>query len=392
MKERILAAGICAAMLTMTGCHADVPAETTTETIAETTASATEAPTTEATTETTKATTTSTTATSATTETTTTTTTVVMTEPSTEAPPPAEPGQVAMCNGIMVVDSGTPQARALELFSGSFKTGSRYAQALNDYKTALGEGVNVYCMVVPTSCAYYMPPDLAGQYGSQLDNYRNIADQLVDVIPVPVYDAIGAHTNEYLYSRTDYHWQPLAAYYAAEQFASVAGVPYAAIDTYTPVVREGYVGAFYAVNRVNELANAPDTFTYYKPQNLDQIICTRYNTAFQNPRQTRLFFEDNYIGASYTVFVGQDDCIFQMDTPVDNGRVLVIFKDSYGNALLPFLTESFSTIYLCDFRYFDRNAISFMQEVGATDLLFAMSTVACTTSGKVGLVEYNLVK
>ena len=59
---------------------------------------------------------------------------------------------------------------------------------------------------------------------------------------------------------------------------------------------------------------------------------------------------------------------------------------------MPFLTQSFSKIYLCDFRYFDRNAISFLQEVGATDLLFAMSSVAVSTSSKVDMVARNLTK
>ncbi len=319
--------------------------------------------------------------------------------PETEAPeipeepaPEPEYGKVAMYSGIMVRDSGTPEARALELFSGGFKNGQRYAQTLNNYKAALGEEVNVWCMVIPTSAAYYTPEDLAGQYGSQLDNYNNIAEHLDGVRPVPVYDAIGAHTAEPLYSRTDYHWQPLAAYYAAEQFAISAEVPYATLDTYEPVTREGYVGAFYAVNRISELQNASESFTYYKPANLDSLTCTYYNTAFANPKEGRLFYEDNSIGASYTVFVGRDDCILQVDTGVENDRVLVIFKDSYGNALVPFLTQSFSSIYLCDFRYFDLNAQAFLRQVGATDLLFAMSTVAATTSGKIGQVEYNLVK
>lgn len=312
--------------------------------------------------------------------------------PQTDTDPRTVPvsGSVSMVNGIMVVDSGTNHARALEIFSGSFDTGARYAAVLNRYKAALGDSVHVYCMVVPTSAAYYMPAEQAAQYGSQLDNYNHIAENLDGVIGVPVYSAIGAHTDEYLYSRTDYHWQPLAAYYAGKEFAACAAVPYADLSTYTSVTREGYVGAFYAVNDVDELVNAPDTFTYYKPANLGNITCTYYNTAFGSPYTANLFREDNSISASYTVFVGYDDCILQVDTDVDNDRVLVIFKDSYGNALVPFLTQSFSRIYLCDFRYFDLNAYDFMQQVGATDLLFAMSTVACTTSGKVDMVDGNL--
>lgn len=371
--------------------------ETTTETTAQTTHKTTAA--------TTKQTTVTTAAATAETTTETTAQTIPETEPletelpETEAPeipeepaPEPEYGRVSMYSGVMVRDSGTPEARALELFSGGFKNGQRFAQALNDYKAALGEAVNVWCMVIPTSAAYYTPEELAGEYGSQLDNYNNIAEHLDGVNPVPVYDAIGAHTAEPLYSRTDYHWQPLAAYYAAEQFALSAEVPYAALDTYEAVTREGYVGAFYAVNRISELQNAPESFTYYKPADLDSLTCTYYNTAFANPKEGRLFYEDNSIGASYTVFVGRDDCILQVDTGVENDRVLVIFKDSYGNALVPFLTQSFSTIYLCDFRYFDLNAQAFLRQVGATDLLFAMSTVAATTSGKIGQVEYHLVK
>lgn len=322
------------------------------------------------------------------------TTTSATTPPPTEPPtePPVQEGVTKIVNGVMVVNSGTDHPRAIELYSGNFNQGTRYAETLNGYKAALGDAVNVYCMVVPTSQAFYTPPEEAGKYGNQLDMFNHINGSFNGVTGVPVYETLDAHKEEQTYSRTDYHWQPLAAYYAAEQFAAFAGVPYAGLETYTPVVREGYVGAFYRVNQVSELGNHPEQFTYYKPANLDAVTCTYYNTAFGGAHQGSLFFENNSVAASYTVFVGTDECILEADTDVDNGRVLVIFKDSYGNALVPFLTQSFSKIYLCDFRYFDRNAISFIQEVGATDLLFAMSTVAVTTSSKVDKVANNLTK
>ena len=301
-------------------------------------------------------------------------------------------GKVNIVNGIMVVNSGTDHPRALELFSNSQKNATRYAQALNKYKSSLGKGVNVYCMVVPTSQAFYMPAEYASKYGSQKKQAEMIAADLKGVRSVQVFDTLDAHKTEPIYSRTDYHWQPLAAYYAAEEFASAAGVDYAPLSTYTSVTRNGYIGAFYRVNKVNELANAPEPFTYYKPANLDKIQCTYYNSGFGNARKGSLFYENNSINASYTVFVGTDDCILQTDTNVKNDRVLVIFKDSFGNALVPFLTQSFSRIYLCDFRYFDQNAISFIKNVGATDLLFALSTTSCTTSGKIAKVEGNLTK
>jgi hypothetical protein len=88
---------------------------------------------------------------------------------------------------------------------------------------------------------------------------------------------------------------------------------------------------------------------------------------------------------------GGDEQITQVNTSCKNARTLVIFKDSYGNALVPMLTSSFENIYVCDMRYFDLNAISFIQQVGATDVLFAMNTFSAT-GGNHDYIEQNRVK
>ena len=60
----------------------------------------------------------------------------------------------------------------------------------------------------------------------------------------------------------------------------------------------------------------------------------------------------------------------------------MIFKDSFGNALVPFLTHSFDKIVVCDFRYFDIDPIQFIKNEGATDLLFCMTTSNIMTRSK----------
>ena len=89
----------------------------------------------------------------------------------------------------------------------------------------------------------------------------------------------------------------------------------------------------------------------------------------------------------YLVFMGGDEKITHVSTDVKNGRTLVIVKDSYGNALVPCLTNSFSDIYVTDMRYLDVNAVSFMKEVGATDVLFAMNTFSATGTNSEYLEE-----
>lgn len=326
------------------------------------------------------------------TETTVTTEATTTTLPPEPTVPTAEPidGDVVIQNGVMVVNSGTDHARALETYSNSPANCERYADILNSFQTLLPSSVNVYSMPCPTSAAYYIPEDKAASYGDQGEEIELIASHLNGVTPVSVYDALLYHRDEAIYSRTDYHWFPLGAYYAAEEFAEAADVPFAPIGEYDSVEREGFVGAFAAVNDISELYNAPECFTYYKPSNLAATSCYYYDNDFTNGRSGAMFHEDNVVSASYTVFIGTDDCIFQADTDVDNGRVLVIFKDSFGNALVPFLTNSFSTIYLCDFRYFNTNAAAFVENVGATDVVFAIGATACMSSVKLDTLAETL--
>ena len=69
----------------------------------------------------------------------------------------------------------------------------------------------------------------------------------------------------------------------------------------------------------------------------------------------------------------------------------MIFKDSYGNALLPMLTGSFENIYLCDIRYFDLNAVEFIKNVQATDLLFTMCSFSAAGGNRYSIYN-NLIK
>ena len=304
--------------------------------------------------------------------------------PSTQTPQttlPVEDAQDAtLSNGIMIVGSGS-SVRALECYGGSFSYGKDYAEFVNRYKEELGQYVNVYSMNIPTAFAYYCPEKYKDDYGNTLDNINNIRSYLNGVADVDVYSVLKKHTKEYIYSRTDHHWQPLGAYYAAQEFAKVSQVPFDELSTYEKVVEEDFVGTLYSFSGYNsELADNPDSFTYYKPRNTDSLEVNYYDINFQNPVRSQLFFKAYEKINLYSTFLGTDQQIAEIKTDCDNGRTLVIFKDSFGNALVPFLTGSYSRIYVIDLRYFTPNAIEFCQNVGATDVLFATCMFTCTSS------------
>ncbi len=284
-------------------------------------------------------------------------------------------------NGQVVVKRNDGHYWAISLFGGG--KGKTYASALNRFHEELGEDVKIYTMIAPTAGEYYLPSNFADYNAIQKNSVDSIASQLdEDIVTVDAVSALAEHTDEDIYLRTDHHWQPLGAYYAAEAFAKAADVPFADISTYEKVVKDGYVGTMYAFTESVNVLNDPEQFVFYKPSN--KYYTYYYDTAYNFDYEFPLFV-DMPVGSSYSTFMGGDMKIVRIETDVKNGRKLLIFKDSYGNAEVPFYTGSFEEIYVCDMRYFDLNAIEFIKENGITDLLFTMCTFSATGPNANGL-------
>ena len=309
------------------------------------------------------------------------TTTVVTTTEDPNDEPAAEIGE-----GIIL-----DHKRAVCVYGGSFSVGQDYAETLNAYQQDLGSDVQVYSLVAPTAVSYYLPEEYANYTASETENIDNINSYLNGVKPVDVSNALKPHTAEAIYARTDHHWLPLGAYYAAEAFAKVADVPFASLSDYDTATKKDYVGSMYTYTESAVLLDNPEEFTYYIPKN--KYKTTYYSTSFTDPTEGDLLMNlDGYDNSMYyLVFMGGDDKITHVETDCKNGRTLVIFKDSYGNALVPCLTSSFENIYVCDMRYFELNAIDFCKQVGCTDLLFAMNTFSAT-GGNESYLESNRVQ
>ena len=282
---------------------------------------------------------------------------------------PAAEGEIS--DGIVVVNG-----RGIMLYGGAGGMDKSYAQCMANYRKELGNDVNIWSMVIPTAVSFYMPENYLSLTASEKKDLDSIAKQLKDVTPVDVYTTLLAHKSEAIYARTDHHWTSLGAFYAAQAFAEQAGVDFAPIEEYEKNTIRGYVGTLYGYTKSSELLNNPENFVYYRPKaDIDgKLKVTKYNEWFSDPTEYSLLNDPTKMDKSQMYLTyGTDELITHVETGVKNGRTLVVFKDSYGNALLPFLTSSFEHIYMCDIRYFKPNAMYFCQQQEATDVLFALS-------------------
>lgn len=292
-------------------------------------------------------------------------------------------------NGILVngVDMYGEKA-GIMLFGGNDTQGERYANLISSYKRELGDGVNVYNMVVPTSVEFYLPKKYAKYSNSEKREIEFIYSKLTDgVIPVDAYSVLEAHKDEYIYFRTDHHWSDLGAYYAYTAFCDAIGQTPPALSDYTVKTKdEPFVGSLFGYTNNITLKNNPDTFTYYMTKSNFKGETYNYRTVTLS--EANPIFHQYASGSNmYGMFLGGDGYHVKITTSAGTGRKIVMFKESYGNAFAPYLIDSFDEIYVIDIRYFGKNAVQYIKDVGATDVLFINNVFAANTSKLIDGIE-----
>lgn len=294
----------------------------------------------------------------------------------TPTPPPipdnGEDGYLS--NGIYIWDG-----KAFELFYGYDESAQPYAQAIEEFAAAL-PGIQVYNMVVPNHSEFGLPQRLRDSLncGSQRTNTAAIYSGYASVKPVDIYEAFDHHKDEYLYFGSDTHWTALGAYYAYEKFCEAAGVQAVSLDSYSLSTVEDFYGYLYEMTG-DDTVNG-DHIDLYEP-GFPYTASLSYDGWEFSPL-AGINSGDPSMG--YAMFLwGDNPCLRVVNEQSGTGRKLVMVKESYGNAIGPFLAGSFDELYVVDFRSFEGSLPERCAEWGVTDVLFLNSTIAANTYQRV---------
>jgi hypothetical protein len=82
----------------------------------------------------------------------------------------------------------------------------------------------------------------------------------------------------------------------------------------------------------------------------------------------------------YMVFLSGDNPLSVIDTDLDNGRKILVFKDSYGNAFIPYLTSHYDEIHIIDPRHYKKGAVTYAKEHDIKEVLFLNSAVLISSN------------
>ncbi len=291
-------------------------------------------------------------------------------------------------NSFLVINDAV-----FELFHYVESSCAYYANAINGFAEKMGEGNRFYSIVAPSHIEFLKSKKYRDLAASQADAINYINSQFTDAIePVNIYSKLAEHADEYIYFRSDHHWTQLGAYYAYTAFAPLIGDKPYELDRFETTQVEGFLGSLYAL-KLSAKAKAavkanPDTVTIYKPfVQSDYVIHTAGGST--------LNYDVINMGWAkkvnkYMVFISGDNPLGVIKTDVKNGRKILVFKDSYGNAFVPFLMSHYEEIHIIDPRKYKQGAVTYAKDHDIHEFLFLNSGIVI--AGNTGFARhiYNI--
>ncbi len=204
-----------------------------------------------------------------------------------------------------------------------------------------------------------------------------------EVTGVDAYSEIARHTDEYEYFRTDHHWTARGAYYAYKAFCESAGLTCTPLDSFQSGKLDDFVGSMYRYTQSENLKKNPDYVEYFLPRY--DVSAESFSTADMTDGKPLRVISTNITDESskYLTFIQGDKPLIKMVSSCGSGKKVLLIKKSYGNALAPFLLDTFSEVYVLDPRQESiqgMNIPSFVENNGIDTVLFCNYTMVPSNS------------
>lgn len=219
---------------------------------------------------------------------------------------------------------------------------------------------NAKIAIVPTAGGV-----VDGLYPKYSDNI-NQQDMIEDIYnavgknqSIDIFNNLKEHQSEDIYYRTDHHWTTLGAYYGYEAIIESLGGDVIGLDKYEEVVVDDkFHGTIQS--KVNYDIGY-DKIIKYVPK-----FETKYTMTLNEDKTTKtdsLYDEKKLTSKEkYAIFLGGNNAATRIiNESVENGKKLLIIKDSYSHCMTPFIVNNYSEVLLLDLRYFMGGVDTFLK-------------------------------
>lgn len=256
----------------------------------------------------------------------------------------------------------------------SLEEADRYIAMVNRVAGELAGRTEVYSMIIPDSTQIMLDPETVEQLGGSSEQqairyYYARMDEAVHT--VSTFDTLYGHRDEYIYFRTDHHWTQLGAYYVYRNFAEEKGWTPHSLSLFEKADFGEFLGSFYSVCGSEAMKKNPDQMEAYLPQGTNEMV-------FYTPENEKIEWNvvrdvsDWSEDSKYSCFIGGDNPLSMIENPqITDGSSCLLVKESFGNALAPFLVDHYQFVYIIDYRYYTDNIMDFIESKPVDDLILA---------------------
>lgn len=237
-------------------------------------------------------------------------------------------------------------------------------------------GINSFAEYSGLSCYFALIPSAAGVQTDKLPLFAQATDENALIAglysqckasSVPVLDTLSEHSNEYIYYRTDHHWTTYGAYLGYTEICKAAGIAPAEYNAIT--VSDCFNGTLYSRSGVR----------FVQSDTMEAFVCENavMNVISGETEKTHdgVYFSE-YLDEKdkYSYFLGQNEPVITVRGECENGRRLLLFRDSFAACITPMLLSNYSEITLIDMRYINVGLEEFIDISDYDAALFLYST------------------
>lgn len=249
-------------------------------------------------------------------------------------------------NGVYV--SGDRMVEKLD--SPDYNVISKSISAINNFSETTG--LETYVMIVPTSAEFYSSSNPNVNQKEEIDKiYSELSGE--NVITLDAYTVLNSNKEDYIYYRTDHHWTTLGAYYVYSTTVYDMGITPVSWNNYNiEHASSDFKGTLYSKTLYDGIKS--DMIDIYYPTSGVDIVSVDIHTGKGTDTYESYYFRDFLeTKDKYSVFGGQNQPVVNIKTNSYNENKLLVIKDSYANAYIPFLCQHYSEITMLDMRYID---------------------------------------
>ena len=230
---------------------------------------------------------------------------------------------------------------------------------------------------------FFIIPNSYAVYDELTPRYLPLVDQLSLINSINSYLSLKSndHINtinvaeellknkdDYIYYKTDHHWTSYGAYLAYLTYMDYLGLEIVDINNLEKITINNFLGTYY--NRSKYFKADSDFITYYNILGL--------HIEIDGKEQLSLMDLDKFKGSDkYSAFLwgnnGLTKVINENISEERKGSSILIFKDSYANSFIQFLSYNYEIIDIIDLRYFKESIRNFMKDKDYNKILIMYS-------------------